>query len=190
MQKLLRHLPNALTILRLLLALPLGWLILNERYAEALIVGFIAGLSDALDGAAARQLEAFSRLGAILDPIADKLLITVCMLSFALASLIPWWLALLVVGRDLVIISGALCYHAFIGSVDMEPTRLSKATMFVQVTFCVLVLASQLFPALQAVLHLGSYGLVAAVAIASGLHYVWLWSHKAMQARRAEQSAP
>lgn len=178
----LRYLPNALTILRLLLTLPLGWLILREQFSDALIVGFIAGLSDALDGWVARRLGAFSRLGAALDPVADKLLITVCMLSFAQIELIPWWLALAVIGRDLVIVGGALCYHWMIGQLEFEPTNLSKANMFVQIAFCILVLITQLFPDLPRTLQTSSYYLVLAVALVSGVHYVWLWSHKALTA--------
>ena len=186
----LRYLPNALTMLRLLLTLPLGWLILREQFSEALVVGFIAGLTDALDGAVARRLGAFSRLGAALDPVADKLLITVCMLSFAEIELIPWWLALAVIGRDLVIVGGALCYHWMIGQLEFEPTNLSKANMFVQIAFCILVLITQLLPDLPRTLQSYSYWLVLAVALASGIHYVWLWSNKALKARREKPPEP
>ena len=89
----LRYLPNSLTLLRLLLALPLGWLILREQYALALATGVLAGLSDALDGFAARRLDALTRLGAILDPIADKTLITVTFVCLAAVELAPWYLA-------------------------------------------------------------------------------------------------
>ncbi len=71
----LQYLPNSLTVLRLLLAVPLGMLILREEYVWALGVGLLAGLTDSLDGFFARYLGTFSRIGAILNPIADKLLI-------------------------------------------------------------------------------------------------------------------
>ena len=83
----LQYLPNSLTVLRLLLAGPLGWLVLREQYHWALVVGLLAGLTDALDGLLARRLNALSRFGAALDPVADKVLITVAFLCFAQAAM-------------------------------------------------------------------------------------------------------
>ena len=105
----LRYLPNGLTFLRLLLAVPLGILILGGDYSSALIVGLLAGITDALDGFFARRLNAFSRFGAAIDPIADKTLITVTFLCLASMALVPWYLAIAVISRDLIIVAGAAC---------------------------------------------------------------------------------
>ena len=116
------------------------------------------------------NLGAFSRLGAALDPVADKLMITVCMLSFALISLIPWWLAIAVICRDLVIVAGASCYHWLIGQLEFEPTSLSKANMFVQIAFCILVLTVQVMEGIPAQLLEYSQWLVLAVAVLGPVH--------------------
>jgi cardiolipin synthase len=182
----LRYLPNCLTLSRLLLAGPLGFLILQGRYREALVVGALAGLTDALDGFFARRLNAHSRFGAALDPIADKVLVTVAFLSFAQTGLIPWYLALAVILRDLVILLGASCYHWLIGPFEFAATPLSKANMFIQIAFCILVLLVQLLPAMTpATLTLGAAA-VLFFAGASGADYVIKWSARALR-QKGEQ---
>jgi cardiolipin synthase len=179
----LRYLPNGLTVLRLLLAVPLGALILREEYAWALGTGIIAGLTDALDGFFARRLGVFSRFGAALDPVADKTLVTVMFLSFASVGLIPWWLAITVIARDAIIVTGALCYHWLIGPLEFSPTALSKANMFLQLAFCVLVLLAQLVPAIPDAAITGGGIMVLVIAVASGADYVTAWTRKALAAR-------
>lgn len=180
----LDYLPNSLTVLRLLLALPLGLLILREEYAWALGIGLLAALSDALDGFFARRLGVFSRIGAALDPIADKILITVSFVSLALVELIPWYLAIAVILRDLVIVAGAVCYYVLIGPFEFAATRLSKSNMFIQISFCVLVLLSQVVPNIPAAATRAGAVAVLLIAAASGFDYVLSWTAKAMQARK------
>ena len=182
----LRYLPNALTFSRLLLAIPLGVLILRQDYSWALAIGFLAGLTDALDGFFARRLKAFSRFGAALDPVADKILITVSFLSFAQVELIPWYLAIAVIARDLIIVAGAFCYHFFIGSFEFAASPLSKANMFVQICFCVLVLLVQVVPGIPAQTILFGSMAVLFIAASSGFDYVVSWTTKAMQIRRGQ----
>jgi cardiolipin synthase (CMP-forming) len=183
----LQYLPNSLTILRLLLALPLGFLILREDYALALGVGVVAGLSDALDGLAARRLGAFSRIGAALDPIADKMLILVSFVCLARVQLVPWYLTAAVISRDLVIVAGAACYYKFIGPFEFTATGLSKINMFVQISFCVLVLLSQLTPDIPATAMSACSVAVLFIAAASGFDYVMSWTVKAMQSRQTKE---
>ena len=179
----LRYLPNALTLSRLILALPLGMLILRQDYEMALGVGLLAGLTDALDGFVARRLQAFSRFGAALDPVSDKVLITVSFLCFASVGLIPWYVAAVVITRDLVIVAGAICYHWLIGPFDFAATSLSKINMLIQICFCVLVLTAQVVPGIgKPVVDLASL-MVVIIAIASGMHYVIAWSNKAVRNR-------
>lgn len=175
----LRYLPNALTTLRLILALPLGALILQQEFAWALGVGFLAGLTDALDGYFARRLGVFSNFGAALDPIADKVLITVSFLTVAEVGLVPWYLAILVIARDLVIVAGAVCYHFLIAPIEFAATTLSKANMVVQIAFCVLVLSAALLPAIPAEAIFAAIVIVIAMAVISGMDYVLTWSSKA-----------
>jgi cardiolipin synthase len=179
----LRHLPNLLSFSRMLLTVPLAWWIGAGRYEAALVLALVAGLSDALDGFLAKRFGWQSWLGGILDPLADKLMLVTSYAMLALGGGLPWWLAALVIGRDVVIVGGALVYHLGIGRVSGEPTRLSKFTTCAQIA---LVLA--------ALLHLSRWaewpawfngGLLAVVALAtaaSGLDYVARWTLKAWRA--------
>jgi cardiolipin synthase len=180
----LRYLPNTLTLLRLLLALPLGYLILRQEYGLALVVGFLAGVTDALDGFAARKLGYFSQFGAALDPIADKTLVTVAVISFASVGILPWWVAMTIIARDLVIVSGALCYRLLIGSFTFGASTLSKLNMALQIGFCVLLLAAQLDMGIPATVIDGAIYVVLVIAIVSGLDYVVTWSRKALAEKR------
>jgi cardiolipin synthase (CMP-forming) len=183
----LHYLPNSLTFLRLVLAVPLGLLILGEEYAWALGVGVLAGLSDALDGLTARHLGAFSRLGAALDPIADKILIMVTFVCLALVELVPWYLTAAVITRDLVIVAGAACYYLFIGPFEFSATRLSKCNMCIQICFCVLVLLAQVVPHIPPSAMLAGTAAVLFIAAASGFDYVMTWTVKAMQSRTTKE---
>jgi len=182
----LQYLPNALTLSRLVLAAPLGFFILQENYQWALAAGLLAGLTDALDGYFARRLGAFSRVGAALDPIADKILITVAFVCFAHTGLIPWYLAIVVIARDVVIVLGAACYHWLIGAFEFSATRLSKTNMLVQILFCALVLAAQVATWIPPAAITAGAAVVLFIAGASGCDYVLKWSVKAMQQRNKE----
>jgi cardiolipin synthase len=179
----LQHLPNSLTALRLLLALPLGLLILQENYEWALAVSLLAGLTDALDGFAARRLGTISRIGTILDPIADKLLIMVVFVCLARVDLVPWYLAIAVILRDLVIVVGAALYCRLIGPFEFAATRLSKINMCIQISFCLLVLLNQLIAGISPTILLAGSTAVLFIAAASGFDYVRSWTIKAVQKR-------
>ena len=176
----LRHLPNLITALRLVLVIPLCRLIEAGRYDGALLVAAVAGFSDALDGFLAKRFNWQSWLGGVLDPLADKLLLTVAFVWLAFAGDLAGWLAALVVVRDLVIVAGAVAYHYLVGRFEAAPSRLSKATTAVQLGFVLLVLLHlagwiALTPGLRTLL----VGLVAAMTVASGVHYVVVWSRRA-----------
>ena len=181
----LRHLPNLITGLRIVLVVPLCRLIEAGRYDGALLVAAVAGFSDALDGFLAKRYGWQSWLGGVLDPVADKLLLTVAFVWLALAGDLPAWLAALVVGRDLVIVAGAVAYHNLIGRFEAAPSRLSKLTTAVQLGF-VLVELMRLagWFELPAALRTGLVALVSALTVASGLHYVIHWTGRALQEKR------
>ncbi|KGE04667.1 CDP-alcohol phosphatidyltransferase family protein [Pseudohaliea rubra] len=182
--RLLHFLPNLLTGSRLLLALPLALAIFEGRFSTALIIAAIAGLTDALDGFLARHLDARSRLGAALDPIADKILIFAVFASLAAVGLMPVWVAAVVILRDVVIVSGALAYQLVVGELEFSPTALSKANMAVQVLFLVTILGNAVGGWLPAPALVTLTTVVLILAIASGLQYVVLWSRKAGAVRR------
>lgn len=176
----LHMIPNALTLLRLLLAVPVGWLILQQQYEPALALGVLAGLTDAIDGWLARRLNAYSRLGAILDPLADKALMLVVFISLAIVGLVPWGVAVVVVARDCIILAGATAYHGLIDELEVEPSAMSKTNTFVQISYGVLVLCAALIPQFPQSLLFAAALLVIATALISGFDYVVSWGRRAI----------
>jgi cardiolipin synthase len=142
----LRWLPNALTFLRLGSSPILVWLLLEYRYREALVLVLIAGLTDWLDGYAARRLGTGGKAGVVLDPLADKALLVVLFLVLGVLRLIPRWLVGLVIGRDLIILSGALLLRIFRGKQRFLPSMLGKVSTFFQIVLVLLVLLAAAFP--------------------------------------------
>lgn len=191
----LRHLPNALTILRMLLVPLLALRVLQHDYTAALCITFIAAVTDALDGLLARRFNWQSRLGGILDPLADKLMLIVSFVVLTVVGAIPLWLTLLIVGRDLLIVAGATTYHYWIGPFDASPSMLSKVTTVFQLLLVLLILLrlSQVWSAPDAL----KFSLIVATAllsVASGLHYVARWGgqarHVSRQRRQQRNAAP
>lgn len=171
----LDHLPNAITISRVALVPVLILLLRHHDYPRALWVFTAAGLSDALDGFVAKRYRWVSHLGAVLDPLADKILLISAYVMLALLERIPFWLVLLVVFRDLLIVGGYLVYASLAGSVQMRPSILSKVNTVVQIVLVVAVLSRAAFglpwgPEIQLLVVL-----VAATTVASGAHYLWSW---------------
>lgn len=176
--------PNALTFLRVILILPFAIFLWRESYWPALIVFIAASVSDAFDGYLARRFNWRSRLGAIADPLADKALLTTAYLMLTLTGVLPVWLFVLVLGRDLLIVVGALIYHYGVGRFDMQPSFLGKLNTLIQilVVLAIIVMLSG-FPLQDWVRETGIV-LVAASAVASGIHYVVVWSTRAWRAKQ------
>ncbi|HQV72673.1 MAG: CDP-alcohol phosphatidyltransferase family protein [Dokdonella sp.] len=173
-----RHLPNLITALRIALVWPVFWLISRGDFGSALMLAALAGASDALDGWLAKHFNWQSRLGGLLDPLADKLLLLAAFSALATIGAVPLWLFALVIGRDLVIVCGAIAYHNLIGPFDAQPTRLSKLTTVVQIVFVLAELLRQAWPPQwpgQGVLLVAT----ALLTVASGLNYVLVWSRRA-----------
>lgn len=174
----MHHLPNLLTLLRFLLVPPVAWLILAGAYGEALLVFVLAGSSDALDGFLARRFGWGSRLGALLDPLADKLLLILSFICLSLVGLIPPWLVLVVLARDVLIVVGALCYRWRVGFLEVSPSRLGKLSTFLQtVLVATVLLQASLLPAVAA-LRLPLIWLVLLGSLASAVDYVREWTGK------------
>ncbi len=138
----LRHIPNIITVFRIIIILPLILMLSKSYYWEAMLLFFIAGLSDGIDGFLAKQFKWQSRLGAILDPIADKLLLVITMLMLCVNQKISWWLFSAAAIRDIIIVIGAYAYHRALGPYDMAPSRLSKLNTFLQILLLVSILVS------------------------------------------------
>ncbi|PSF05314.1 CDP-alcohol phosphatidyltransferase [Marinobacter fuscus] len=180
-----RWIPNALTFFRLVLIVPFSSALLNSNYRLSLVIFFAAALTDAFDGFLARRFHWRSRLGAVADPLADKALLISAYLMLALSGVLPLWLFLLVSGRDLVIVLGALAYHYGVGRFDMEPTVPGKLNTLIQVmvVLAIIILLAG-WPMQPWVIDTGIW-LVAASALFSGGHYVAIWSLRAWRAKRS-----
>jgi cardiolipin synthase len=165
--------PNVVSILRLC-AVPLAvWLVLQQRLTAAFALFVAAGVSDAADGWLARRNGSRSALGAVLDPLADKALLVSMYVTLASVRILPDWLAILVVFRDVVIVGGVLALSVAGHPVAIRPMTLSKVNTALQVVLVAVALmmsgfaldAPELLPALVLV--------VAASTLASGVAYVW-----------------
>ena len=179
------HIPNMICVLRILLVVPIVVALRDSEFTLALILIFVAGFSDGLDGFLAKRYDWRTRLGGLLDPLADKLLLVTVMLTLTSLGFVPLWLTIVVIGRDVVIISGAIAYNLLIGSVEPTPTIISKINTTLQLFYIVLVIAQQAFGGPpQIVIVLAGTGVFCTSAV-SGLDYVIRWSRKALSARHA-----
>jgi len=166
------NLPNALTVLRILLIPFFIGFLTYGHYLWALWTILIAGVTDILDGVIARMANQRTKLGAYLDPLADKLLLTSSFITLSILHLVPGWVAIVVVSRDLIIVAGTLLLHVTQTPIEVAPTALGKGTTLAQLTYLVLALVliafqkdvHQLMPLLALMLTL---------TVISGLHYVY-----------------
>lgn len=166
------NLPNILTLLRILLVPLFVYTLIYGHGRWALAVFTTAGLTDALDGAIARMWNQQTTLGRYLDPLADKLLLTSAFIALAVLSRIPFWVLLIVVSRDIILLVGTVVMHITQGDYDITPSLLGKATTFFQlvlVLFGLLLLVGvQVEPWFRAALVI-----VVGLTVLSGLHYLF-----------------
>ncbi len=167
--------PNIITIARLAI-IPLLILLLKEQnYPAALIVFILAGLSDGLDGFIARRFHLESHLGGVLDPLADKLLMLSTYVTLTLLGHIDFWLLLVVISRDFLLIGGYLVVTSQSGAVKMEASIFSKLNTVMQIVLVVAILFEQ--AKLFSVPLLTDFLIytVLITTITSGAHYYWIF---------------
>lgn len=166
------NLPNSLTILRILLIPVFIGFLIYERYEYSLAVLVLAGLTDGLDGTIARVANQRTRLGAYLDPLADKLLLTSGFVTLSVLHLVPSWIAIVVVSRDMMLMTGTLLARLTESHLDISPTLLGKGTTLFQLSYLILVvvLTSRQMDLrlLQPLLYL-----MVCLTIMSGFHYLY-----------------
>lgn len=135
------NLPNSLTLLRIALVPVLAILLIQGFYFNALIVFTVTSITDALDGFLARQFNMQTDLGAYLDPIADKAMLSTCYITLAVTGNMPAWLAVLVISRDIIILLGILILFLMAVPVEIKPSLISKITTTFQIitVFCILL---------------------------------------------------
>ena len=180
------QIPNAITIARMVVALPLLWLLAQEQFEQALVLALVAGASDVLDGFLAKRFGWQSVLGGILDPIADKLLLSVCFFGLWWSEHLPTWLVATILLRDLTVGLGAFAWWRWSGSIKPAPTGISKVTTLSQLVLVALMLAHlsglDLAPHWLEPLMLAT----AAVTVVSGLDYVIVYSLRAWRGQRGK----
>ncbi len=172
--------PNALSILRIILTVPVVLTLLNQQYFLALVLFLVAGITDGLDGWIAKRYSFQSRLGSILDPVADKLLLVSSFITLYAIGLLPAWLLFLIFLRDVMIVSGAVgCFIGTGTSKDelLSPSKLSKINTALQIALVLFLVVIQLHP-IQEQWTTIFFVAVATSTILSGADYVWIWIEK------------
>lgn len=179
------QIPNAICVIRLLLTVPIVWLLAAGEYLWTLALFCVAGFSDGLDGFLARRFGWRTAVGAFLDPLADKVLMVSVYLLLGLGGLLPWWLIAVVVLRDVVIVAGTISYRVLIGPLEGHATAVSKLNTVLQLLLVTAVLgnAAVVVPPAIVVTVLGA--LVFVTSVVSGLDYVRDGTRRAMRASRA-----
>ena len=180
----LSQIPNSICAFRIGLIIPIVMVLHAGQFRLALLLMFLAGVSDGLDGYLAKRFQWRSRIGGLLDPLADKLLLVSVFVALAWIGLAPVWLAAIVIARDVVIIAGASAYQILIGPVQPVPTRISKLNTALQLLYIVFVIsyASFAWPPRISIVVIGAGVLFA--SLVSGIDYVLRWSSLALAAGR------
>lgn len=178
------HIPNLITCFRLLLVVPTLFFLVGEHYRGAFTLFVLAGCSDGLDGFLARRFGWTSRFGAIVDPLADKLLVVSTYITLTLINALPTWVTLIVVGRDLLIVGGAIVCHALLGRYEIAPSRISKANTFCQILLIFFVLLHLSFTSIPLWIPQSLTYLVLLTTIASFIDYGKIWGARVWQVVR------
>jgi len=168
------NLPNIITVIRILLV-PLFVIYLQKHlFFLSLIVFTVAAVSDGLDGLIARYLNQRTTLGAYLDPIADKMLMASAFITLAILNIFPFWLSVIVISRDILIMTGIIICTVANIKVEIQPSLISKWTTFFQLLTVFFALLYQvILPAIPVTFSFILYGATSTITIISGLHYIY-----------------
>jgi cardiolipin synthase len=167
--------PNIITLGRILLVPIIVWAIVSSQMEIAFAIFVIAGVSDAIDGFLAKRFNMTSELGALLDPLADKALLVSIYVALGIWGAIPRWLVILVVSRDIMIVTAVIVSWLFDKPIPMKPLMVSKLNTAAQVAFAALVLAALGFGFNPAPYDLILTGFVTAFTLASVSLYLVEW---------------
>jgi cardiolipin synthase len=136
------NIPNIITLARIILVPVIVWAIASNQMEIAFAVFVVAGISDAVDGFLAKRFNMTSELGALLDPLADKALLVSIYVALGIWGAVPRWIVILVVSRDIMIVTAVIVSWLFDKPIPMKPSMVSKLNTVAQVAFAALVLAS------------------------------------------------
>jgi cardiolipin synthase len=180
-----KHIPNLFSVARLILIIPFLLAFYDHHYRLAFSLFIIAGLTDGLDGWLARHFHLQSRLGHLMDPLADKLLVASSFISLALIHQLPWWLVILVFLRDITLFVGAAGWYFFVErSYEFIPTLLSKLNTALQILLVTLCLFNIAYQTLQPNPIPWLIYLTAITTTITYIDYVWTWGKKACLLKR------
>jgi cardiolipin synthase len=172
MQRRIWTVPNQITFMRLGFLPVFLILIAYDQYRWALLVLVIAGLSDGIDGLLARKLNQKSSIGAYLDPIADKLLLSSSFVILAFKHQIAWWLTIIVLSRDVLLLTVAAVIILISGYRPFPPSILGKFTTTLQILLVFALVLAAAYPNIQIVGAIRSLiYVVTALTVVSGFHY-------------------
>ncbi len=171
----LMNLPNIITVLRIFAVPVTVWLILGGYYDWAFWIFLAAGASDGVDGYLARAWDQRTELGAYLDAVADKALLVSIYVTLAIAGLIPIWLTIAVVSRDLMIVGAVILSWLLDHPVTIRPLMISKVNTVAQIAFAALALATAGFGwAMTDILKLLGY-ITGILTVLSAVAYLAAW---------------
>jgi cardiolipin synthase len=162
-----------MTLTRVLLIPLFVIFIINKLFGWALITFAVAGITDGIDGMIARITHKRTELGAYLDPIADKLLLIAAFVTLAIIEILPSWLAVIVVTRDVIILLGFLVFILLDYRPKIKPSLVSKVTTFFQISTILLVLMAGYAPVFKQLSSIAIYG-TTLFTIVSGSHYIYV----------------
>ncbi len=168
------NLPNLITLSRILMIPFFVNFLVYKYYGYAFAIFLLAGISDGLDGFIARSSKQKTKLGTFLDPMADKLLLTTSFITLTIIHLIPVWITIIVISRDVIIIIGALMLILFQDELNVSPSFTGKATTLFQILYIVLLLffivIGKNINTLKPIMWI-----MIGFTIASGAQYIYMW---------------
>ena len=175
----LAWLPNAISIMRIALILPILWLFVSDEFGWALALFVVAGLSDGIDGYLCKNFGWQSRLGGFLDPAGDKLLVAWSFGTLAYLGYVPVWLAVIVILRDIVIVAGSFMYHYLVRRLEGEPTRISKLNTGLEFAYLIFVMSQAGYGWPEPITTTVVGAAVLVTVVISGYDYVSNWIRSA-----------
>jgi cardiolipin synthase len=191
----MHHIPNALCVLRMLMAVPVAILLMLGEFDATLVVFGLAAITDGLDGYLAKRFDWTSELGKALDPLADKILLVSAFITLSIvsrqpggAALIPLWIVVPVVARDVIITLGAIAYVNAIGPLtESRPTIVSKLNTLFQIAYVLAVVAAAALAVDWSTLIVVLATLVLVTTVASGIDYIATYAQRAIAVSRSRR---
>jgi cardiolipin synthase (CMP-forming) len=169
------HIPNALTVVRILLVPLTVWSLSHGDYVIAFVAFVTAGLTDGIDGYMARRFNLHTELGAYLDPLADKFLLVSIFVTLAVMKVLPPWVAILAVTRDVLIVGAVMLARILERPVAIKPVMISKINTVAQISLAAGLLASLAYGEINSELLLFANLTVGFLTVVSGAVYMGLW---------------